>query len=245
MKGVVFTFDDDLVSHYEVVAPTFEKFNFTCTFFLNANPRLKMWGESPLLNKDQIISLSKRGFEIGNHTHTHCIASKSNAPELKESITSLEDIFIDYKLGRSSTFCYPAYVSPSNSREVLNDLGFKLARIGYDKVEGVSLIDFERDNNPNAWERADCNYYTPGRTDRLEVPCCGLFCPSYDFEVFLSDLKKCPENGYCIFTGHLFHLEGSEVTYHPDSVSTKFLEKALNYCKENEVKVLRFQDLPL
>ena len=74
MKGVVFTFDDDLLSHATVVAPVFEKYKQRCTFFLNVNPHLRVFG-SPSLEEEQIISLYKKGFEIGNHTHSHALSS--------------------------------------------------------------------------------------------------------------------------------------------------------------------------
>ena len=245
MKGVVFTFDDDLISHYEIVAPIFEKFGFSCTFFLNSNPRLRMWGDSPVLNREQIISLFNRGFEIGNHTYTHCLASSENIPELKASILTLNDTLIDYGLTCPSTFCYPGYVSPSSTRERIIADTFKLARIGYANAEKISDLDHERHNNPTFWKRGKSNYYIPNYTNRLEVPCCGLFCPAYTIDVFEEDIEKCPEEGYCVFTGHLFHSKDSDKTYHPDSVNSRFLENALQYCKDNGLKVMKFLELPV
>ena len=84
----------------------------------------------------------------------------------------------------------------------------------------------------------------PRETNSLKVLCCGLFCPRYTLELFINDIKKCPKEGYCVFTGHLFHSQECPDTYHADSVDVSFLESALKYCVDSNIKILKFKDLP-
>lgn len=242
MKGVVFTFDDDLLSHATVVAPVFEKYKQRCTFFLNVNPHLRVFG-SPSLEEEQIISLYKKGFEIGNHTHSHALSSNCDVSIFSQELELVNAKLQSLGVCRSETFAYPGYVSSSKIEEALRI--FKLARGGYALAETPEELDNERDNFPDGWEREVKNYYIPRETNPLKVLCCGLFCPRYTLELFLNDLKKCPEDGYCIFTGHLFHSQEYPDTYHADSVDVSFLEHALKYCVDSNIKILKFKDLPI
>ena len=110
-KGIVFTFDDDLLSHHEVVAPTFLKYGYRCTFFLNANLGLDLWGcPSQLWEQHHIKSLDKEGHEIGNHTHDHCF-STTESPEFERSIALVDDELNSIGIKKTETFCYPAFIS--------------------------------------------------------------------------------------------------------------------------------------
>ena len=70
--GLILSFDDGYRSHFQIVAPLLEKYNFKGWFFVPA--QLAVTDESPRGNRltpDQIHTLAKRHV-IGCHTSTHC-----------------------------------------------------------------------------------------------------------------------------------------------------------------------------
>jgi len=248
VKGIVFTFDDDVVSHCTVVAPIFQEYDYSCTFFLNFNRSLNLWGGAcPTMTEEQIASLYEMGFEIGNHTYCHRLATAISSEELTDSIKKVNSIIEEsYRQEKPLTFCYPAYVSNSSTRDTLESLGFRLARIGYERMETgqEEKQKWHTYNRPNTWKRNQSHYYIPKKSDRFEVKCCGLFCPDYNIENFIEDISLCPKDGYCVFTGHLFHSNEEDKCFQ-DSVPISFLEKALRHCRDKNFDVLNLKDLPI
>lgn len=89
-----FTFDDGTIDHYDVAAPTLEKYGYRGLFSI-IPVRV---GTTGYMNWDQIRDLDKRGHIIGSHTMNHCnlrellLSSGEDAviKEIKESKVAIE-----------------------------------------------------------------------------------------------------------------------------------------------------------
>jgi peptidoglycan/xylan/chitin deacetylase (PgdA/CDA1 family) len=67
IRRVVFTVDDGYQSFYTDGYPLFENYGFPVTLFVNT----ESVGWSDYLGWDQLKELTKKGVEIGNHSHSH------------------------------------------------------------------------------------------------------------------------------------------------------------------------------
>ena len=90
-KTIILTFDDALRNHLEFVAPILKKYNFGATFYVCEFPDAQNFGESPYLNWKQIAELSGMGFEIGNHTKSHCDCRKISRQDFLAELTYIEE----------------------------------------------------------------------------------------------------------------------------------------------------------
>ena len=241
MRGIVFTFDDDVSSHYDVVAPIFEKHGLTATFFINGS-QLNMWKtvvdynevcyELSDMSDEQIVGLYRRGFEIGNHTINHISIHRPHSVVF-DSFEATADKLGELGIPQPSTVCYPGFEIPGGALvQSLQDAGYKLGRVGYSSTK---LTGKRKDNCPQEWSRGSSSYYTPGKGHPLKVACCGLFCDNFTFELFEDAINACPEDAYCVFTGHVFTLEHQ----------VEKLEQVCEFCRENDFNVIQFKDLPV
>lgn len=99
---VSFTWDDNLTSHSDIIAPIFIQFNKRCSFYINP-------GESNFftLFLGSYRHLKAQGFEIGSHSYTHCHLSSLSGMEYINQIKSASDS-IESNFGvRPSTFAFP------------------------------------------------------------------------------------------------------------------------------------------
>ena len=102
-KGIVtFTWDDNSKTHYQILAPIFEKYNSRCTFYIN--PGEKGFRKS---HEDGYKMLSAHGFEMGSHGYTHHYFSTLSSKEFVQQLTNArEDILTMF--GRvPTTFAFP------------------------------------------------------------------------------------------------------------------------------------------
>jgi peptidoglycan/xylan/chitin deacetylase (PgdA/CDA1 family) len=242
MRGIVFTFDDDVSSHYDVVAPIFEKHGLTATFFINGSKR-NQWKtvvdfndvcyDLADMSHEQLVELSNRGFEIGNHTYCHLHVRNHSVVDVLRSFDRAEAVYEKLGIPRASTVCYPGYVIPRDDlMEALVERGYRLGRIGYSSSRRIPDRAL---NNPQDWQRDVSSYYVPGKGHPLKVTCCGLFCDEFTFELFEDAIRRCPREAYCVFTGHVFTLEHQ----------VEKLERVCEFCSENDLNVMQFKDLPV
>lgn len=240
MRGVVFTFDDDVSSHYDVVATTFEKYGLTATFFINGS-QLNMWKtvvdynnvcyELSDMSDAQLVGLYQCGFEIGNHTINH-IRIGGGLQKVLAAFDATVEKLGELGIPQPSTVCYPGFQIPGDALvQSLQAAGYKLGRVGYSNKK---LVGKRRDNCPQEWERGPDNYYTPGECHPLRVTTCGSFCDNFTFELFEKAINECPDEAYCVFTGHVFTLD----------YQVEKLERVCEFCRENDLNVIQFKDLP-
>jgi len=71
MKTVVLTFDDAVSNHAGLVAPLLTELGFGATFFVCEFPPDFAVNKRQYMTWEQIRSLHRAGFEVGNHTLTH------------------------------------------------------------------------------------------------------------------------------------------------------------------------------
>lgn len=90
---VVLTFDDGGESSFSIIAPLLEKYGLKGLFFVVTDEI----GKKGFLSESQIVSLVKRGHEIGSHSASHpddmsILSKEERENEWRQSITQLNDI---------------------------------------------------------------------------------------------------------------------------------------------------------
>ena len=69
-KLVVLTFDDSVKSHFTVVRPILKRYKFGATFFVTEGFDFPT-NKTDYMTWEEIATLHRDGFEIGNHTRDH------------------------------------------------------------------------------------------------------------------------------------------------------------------------------
>lgn len=144
---IVLTYDDALRSQLDVAAPQLEAAHLTATFFLT--------GDIDAQSAPRWAALSKKGFELANHTVTHPCSVNEDTPvhstnySVKDIIAEIDSMnrilfSIDGKTKR--TFAYPcAETTVGNGKDYVDSLKksglIKYARIGGDTDSAV-ITDF-------------------------------------------------------------------------------------------------------
>jgi len=131
-RPVVLTFDDGFGDFFTEALPVLKQYDFTATLyvltaFINDTSRwLEREGEAtrPMLTWDQLTEISKRGIEIGAHSHSHrqldTLLPAMAIEEIVQCKRHLED-----HLGREvSTFAYPFGYHSATVRRQVREAGF-------------------------------------------------------------------------------------------------------------------------
>jgi peptidoglycan/xylan/chitin deacetylase (PgdA/CDA1 family) len=120
---VTFSFDDGDPRDLEI-ARLLIKYGLQATFYI---PITNVEGR-PTLDPEQIVQLSKLGFEIGAHGYHHHYLDRIPASEVYEEIKSGKER-LEQILKRTVTcFCYPGGKIPSAAAAAVRQLGFEYAR---------------------------------------------------------------------------------------------------------------------
>lgn len=244
MAKLTFTFDDGVRSHYDYVYPFMKERGVTATFFI---PGVRtMWeknqaghreneGEDKVetgLEWDEILEMDQAGFEIGNHTMIHKSFLRCTPDQAREQVEDLDSEFSQRGIRPASTFCYPAFDFTPPTIDVIRQLGFTFARVGYCLLNEGHRGEPEGGNNPNY--RYPRRYYIPGKTDPHLVCSTGIINDWYGLDHFISDLKATPEDGVAVFTGHGLS---------KNSLWTAFTEM-VEYALQHDHEIINFRDMP-
>jgi len=89
-KLVVLTFDDAVRSHYTTVAPLLEHYGFGATFFVTEFPQPPFSDTTLYMTWPQMGELSRRGFEVANHTWKHSHVDRVDRARLVEEVRYIE-----------------------------------------------------------------------------------------------------------------------------------------------------------
>lgn len=128
-KLVVLSFDDAPISHYTTVAPLLKQYHFGATFYIcEFPPNFK--DKSKYMSWQQIQSLNKMGFEIGNHTQHHASTGKLSPDKFIAELKYIEDTCKALNIPRPITFAYPGYSIDSSNFGVLKQRDYQFARAG-------------------------------------------------------------------------------------------------------------------
>ena len=170
-KTIILTFDDALRNHLEFVAPILKKYTFGATFYVCEFPDAQNFGESPYLNWKQIAELSGMGFEIGNHTKSHCDCRKISRQDFLAELTYIEEKCREHAIAPLRTFAYPGGPVAENVIGILKERGYVTARSCGDttfdpqrddpfRVMGVPVQDNTGNKFFEAVQRATDSAYT-------------------------------------------------------------------------------------
>jgi peptidoglycan/xylan/chitin deacetylase (PgdA/CDA1 family) len=141
---VVLTFDDAVRSHYTTVAPLLERYGFGATFFVTEFPQPPFSDTTLYMTWPQMGDLSRRGFEVANHTWHHSHVDRIDRAHLVEEVRYIEQKLTSLGAPRPSSFAYPAYTTTPDAARTLRELGYVFARTGgnraYDPARDDAML---------------------------------------------------------------------------------------------------------
>lgn len=130
-KYVVLTFDDGYRDNYTLLTPLLDKYKFKAVIYLVTNKAENSWdlkdeGRTfPLLTREQILEMSRRGVEFGAHTMNHVDLTRVGVEEAWKEITGSKK-YIQSLLGKDvNTFAYPYGKVNDAVKELVRKAGFK------------------------------------------------------------------------------------------------------------------------
>jgi peptidoglycan/xylan/chitin deacetylase (PgdA/CDA1 family) len=138
---VVLTFDDAVRSHYTTVAPLLERYGFGATFFVTEFPQPSFSDTTLYMTWAQMGDLSRRGFEVANHTWHHVHVDRVGHDSLVKEIRYVEDRLRTLGAARPVSFAYPAYATTPAAVATLRELGYTFARTGGNRAYDPLLDD--------------------------------------------------------------------------------------------------------
>jgi len=123
VKAVILTFDDGYLDNYLYADPVLDSFSFKATFNIISG----MVGDSEYMTEEEILALSKRGYEISSHTVSHPsleqLSSNALNRELVDSKIALEKLTGEKVI----TLCYPAGKYNAEVEAAVKSAGYKMA----------------------------------------------------------------------------------------------------------------------
>ncbi len=167
-KFAILNFDDGWKSHYQIVKPILDKYNFKGTFYIvcnyvaDENDKGGSGGgggggggdNNKHMNWNDIVDLRNDGMDIGSHTMNH------------EDLEDLSNSEIEFEIGESkrcltnhginaSTFAYP-FSSGTDDEFVINTISkyYDLGRSG-----GSTLMFLHCDGWPDKSDQKDCRTF--------------------------------------------------------------------------------------
>lgn len=126
---IVLTFDDSVASHATFVAPLLKKHGFGATFFITEGFEFATDKEH-YMTWEQIKSLDRMGFEIGNHTRRHEGVAGQKPEQLAADVEYIEQQCAKCEIARPTSFCYPGYQTSIAAVKLLRERGYRFARAG-------------------------------------------------------------------------------------------------------------------
>jgi len=245
MSKLVFTFDDGIRTHYDLVRPLLQKHGMTGTFFIPGEGPRRVWmrrmsgiaendgadmQEGPL-SWGEIAEMDKEGLEVGNHTLTHRNMPLDSRDLCHKEVALLEHEFAENDIRPAKTFCYPGYHAGPHVASVLRELGFRFARIGYLK-DNPEAGEPKGGNRPE--NRSEVYYYTAGESDPMFVNSTGILNDWYGLDHFIEDVENTPEGSVAVFTAHGFARK----------LRWDRLQRMVQYVAHNGHETINFRDMP-
>ena len=123
--GIVITIDDGTIDHYEIAAPTLEKYGMRGIFNIIGS----RVGQPGYMTWDQLRDLVKRGHELGNHTWTHPnlnrVAETGGIERVEYEILHNREVIKQETGFDPITLCYPYNASGPVSEKVVKAHGLR------------------------------------------------------------------------------------------------------------------------
>ena len=186
---IVLTFDDGPKSQASFAAPLLQKLGFNATFYITEGLNF-LTDKERYMTWEEVQSLDRAGFEIGNHTRAHKNVNSQSAAELRADIDHIDQRCAHYGIARPQTFCYPGYSNGPEAVEVLTQRGFTFARRG---VEPEFSYNDEGGRGPA---------YDPQIHHPLLVPTTGAAGPNWDFDDLVWAVDQAADGKIAVLTFH-------------------------------------------
>ena len=186
-KLVVLTFDDSVASHYSVVAPLLKKHSYGATFFITEGFGFRT-NKQDYLTWEQIASLHRDGFEIGNHTRDHLGVSADTLGLLRQQLATIEERCAEYGIPRPTSFGYPGNSIHPGALPLLTEFGYRFARRG-------GQPEFP-------YEKGEGRAYEPGLDHPLLIPTAGDARPVWVLAQFRQAAEQAREGRIAVLQFH-------------------------------------------
>jgi peptidoglycan/xylan/chitin deacetylase (PgdA/CDA1 family) len=168
-RRIVLTFDDNVRSHLNVVAPLLKELGFNATFFVTHK-----WMDDAknFLNWAEAAELHRQGFEIGNHSWTHAAFNTPKAAARLEAEISLVNAeFRRVGIPPPVSFGWTGNAFCPEAVAVIERLGYQYGRRGAQPEVPYAGLQI----GP---------VYNPAQHDRLLIPSTGDARPEWTVEHF-------------------------------------------------------------
>jgi peptidoglycan/xylan/chitin deacetylase (PgdA/CDA1 family) len=223
-KLVVLTFDDSARTHFTIVRPILQKYNFGATFFVTEGFDF-VDNKKDYMIWDEIAQLHRAGFEIGNHTRDHLGINDRTVSQLEEQLLGINQRCKQHNIPQPTSFAYPGNATTLKAFEILKTNGITFARRGgapefpYEEGRGVA--------------------YEPGLDHPLLIPSAGDGRPSWELADFIRSVEQATRGRIAVMQFH-----GAPDTAH-DWVSTpsERFESYMRYLAGNGYTVIAMRDL--
>jgi len=187
-KLIVLTFDDAVASHYTFVRPLLKQYGFSATFFITEGFNFRT-NKTNYLTWDQIATLNKDGFEIGNHTRDHLSITPEIVNQLKEQIEAINDACKQYGIPKPVSFAYPGNIILADALPILREEGIIWARRG-------NIPEYGGGDDGRGFG------YEPGNDDPLLIPSAGIALPAWTIEDFKKAVAKARDGKIAVIQFH-------------------------------------------
>lgn len=223
-KLVVLTFDDSAKTHFTVVRPLLKRYKFGATFFVTEGWDFKT-NKKDYMSWEEIATLHRDGFEIGNHTRDHLGITDRTADRLDEQLTGIEKQCEAHGIPKPLTFAWPGNATSLKAFETLRQHGIQYARRG-----GAPEYPYEQGQG---------FAFEAGQDHPLLLPSAGDARPDWTLDNFILAAKQAKDGKVAILQFH-----GAPDTAH-SWVSTKQgnFEAYMKYLALNKYQVIALRDL--
>ena len=221
---VVLTFDDSIKSHYSVVGPLLKRYGFGATFFITEGFDFKTDKEK-YMTWEEIASLHKDGFEIGNHTRDHMGVGEDSLSQLPEQVAAINRRCEEHGIPRPTSFAYPGNAIADGAMAALKDLGFKFARRG-----GAPEHPYEHGKGFS---------YEPGLDHPLLIPSAGDARPHWTLNHFKEAVAQAVYGKIAVLQFHGVPDRAHAWVHTPK----ERFEEYMAYLAENDFEVIALRDL--
>ena len=223
-KLVVLTFDDSVKSHFTVVRPILKRYKFGATFFVTEGFDFPT-NKTDYMTWEEIATLHRDGFEIGNHTRDHLAITDETVDKLDEQLAGIEARCKLHKIPSPVSFAYPGNATTPLAFPILAKHGIQFARRG-----GAPEYPYERGRG---------FAYEPGLDHPLLLPTAGDARPAWKLDDFIQAADQARHGRVAILQFH-----GVPDRTHPwVHTATEQFEAYMKYLAVNGFTVIALRDL--
>lgn len=221
---VVLTFDDSVKSHVTVAAPILKRYGFSATFFITEGFTFKT-NKRDYMTWEEIQSLDRQGFEIGNHTRDHIGIKADNVDKLAEQLQGIDEGCARMGIKKPISFAWPGNHFAIEALPALRKHGIAFARRGgkpefaYDEGRGVA--------------------FEPGVDDPLLIPTTGDARPKWTLDDLIRAVSQAHGGRIAVLQFHGVP-EGELPWVH---TPRERFEEYMKYLHDHGYKVIALRDL--